>query len=73
MTAAELTARLVKVNAAIDYVLDGKASSLSIAGRTFAAMSLDELERLRRNYEAELARATAGGSRPMLVRFQGDV
>ena len=70
MTEAELTARLVKVNAAIDWKLDSNVDSRTIAGRTLVTMSLSELEELRRGYERELAEVQAGQSpRVVGIRF----
>ena len=69
MTAAEIEARLVKINAAIDFVLDGNASSAAIAGRSFSALPLETLEELRAKYEEELRIANAGGRRPCVIRF----
>ena len=67
-TSAELTARLVKINAAIDYVLDGNAQSLAIAGRALTTLSLDELEKMKDKYEMQLA--NVNGVRPSVIRFQ---
>jgi len=67
MTAAEIQARLTKINTAIDAILDGKAASVSAAGQSYAALDLDTLERMRSRYERMLAQVD--GVRPTVIRF----
>jgi len=68
MTEAELTAVLVKVKAAINYILTGNAQSLGIAGRNLVMLDLKTLNDLRKEYEAELA--NVDGARPSVIQFQ---
>jgi len=67
MTAAEIQARLTKIDAGIDFVVDGNAASLAIAGRSLTALSLSELEALRDKYQRRLN--NINGVRPLVVRF----
>ena len=69
MTAAEIAARLVKINAAIDAYYDGQAESVSIAGRTYTAQDIDKLEQWQKYYQSLLDQTNAGGSRPGVIRF----
>ena len=69
LTEAEIQATLVKIKTAIDATLDGRAASLSIAGRTWPALRLKELREMLAWYERRLAIAQAGGLRPSAVRF----
>ena len=71
MTAAQITARLVKVRSAIDAVLDGKVASYSISGRSLANLSISELQTMENNLEAKLARVQASGRTASVVRFRG--
>jgi hypothetical protein len=71
MTADQLQAKLILVHAALDYILTGKAESAARAGRAFTALSLPELEKLRRTWEAELSLLVNHGGkyRPMAIQW----
>ena len=71
-TAAEISARLVKINAAIDFILTGNAQSSAAAGRSLTMLDLGKLEALRKADMAELAalEASSGKYRPGVVRFR---
>ena len=69
MTEAQITARLVKVRAAIDWILDGNVTSRAIAGRSLTVLDLSQLRAMEVDMEAELARVQAGGLRGVGVRF----
>ena len=69
MTDAQIQARLTKVRAAIDWILDGNVASRAIAGRSLTVLSLVDLRAMERDLEAELARVQAGGLRGVVVRF----
>lgn len=72
MTAAEIQARIVKINAAIDAILNGNAQSYQIAGRALTRLSLETLERMLRDYEARLVAASRSGGRSAAVVEFGD-
>ena len=69
MTEAQVEARLTKVRAAIDWILDGNVQSRAIAGRSLTVLSLTELRAMEKDLEAELARVQAGGLRGAVIRF----
>lgn len=69
MTAAEISAQLTLVKNAITALLTGKAQSVSIAGRSVTMLELNELNKMRRDLETELAAVNAGANRPAVVRF----
>jgi len=69
VTAAQIEARLVKVRAAIDWILDGNVQSRSIAGRSLTTLPLAELRTMEKDLEAELARTQAGGVGGVVIRF----
>ncbi len=71
MTAAEITARLVTINATLDKLYAEMARSLSIAGRSVVLRDIEEVEKSRRAYEAEFRNVTAGGIRPAVIRYVG--
>ena len=68
-TVADLQSRLAKIEAAIDYVLNGNAQSAQRAGRAMTALSLAELERLRSKYTWELSVAQGNAGRSVPIRF----
>ena len=72
MTAAEIQARIVLINAAIDYVLTGKVESYRTAGRELTRLKLPDLEKMLATYEARLtaAQATQGGGGAAVIEFQ---
>lgn len=51
---------LASARDALKAILDGKAASYSINGRTYAAQNITELRNLIRDYESKVARATRG-------------
>ena len=69
MTEAQIAARLVKVRAAIDWILDGNVQSRAIAGRSLTVLDLSELRDMEKDLEAELARVQAGSIGGVVIRF----
>jgi hypothetical protein len=67
-TAAEIQARLVKVRAAIDTILDGGVSEFRLEDNDQAVMlNLGELQRMERHLEQQLGRLQRG-TRPRFGR-----
>ena len=62
-TLAAKQARLDKVNAAIDNLLDGGVQSLNDGDKGHTALSLDSLMRTRDRLMAEIATLDTGGGR----------
>lgn len=69
MTAAEIAAMLVLVDAAISDLLTGQAQSVSIAGRSVTKSDLLSLNRFRKELEQEAAGIASEG-RPAVVAFR---
>ena len=69
MTAAEIAARLALINAQIDALLSDPVEQLTVGARSAKMRDLDQLERQRDKYEAELANVNAGG-RAAVTLFQ---
>ena len=68
MTAAQASARLVKVRAAIDAILDGVNESVSIGGRAYTRLNLTDLQKMEADLERIVQRLTDGGS-AAVVKF----
>jgi len=73
MTTAEISARLVLVNNAINDILTKKVNDVTIDGQGYTVLDLDLLDKMRTKLERELTVSTVGVARPCVVRFQGAV
>jgi hypothetical protein len=51
---------LTKVDAAIDYLLNGNAQAYTIAGREVTRLPLDKLYQMRKELNANISRAQNG-------------
>lgn len=71
MTEAEITARITKIDAAIDAVLDGKTASYTINGRSLTNLSLADLNNMRDAHGAKLARLQSSSRTAAVARFRG--
>jgi len=69
MTEEQITARLVKIDAAIDYILTAKTESYNIAGRALTRLRLEVLEKMRDKYQGMLD-AAQGNVKVQVARFR---